>query len=306
MDLTQAIAEVKDPAELASLASAVAAQLAGAVFAASTEGQLLEAAEVLERANRRFDGANSALLAEISDRGAYRKAGFLSVHAFLAGGLRLGGGEARRRRIATEGIACLSNLQGETLPPAFPTTAEAVADGAIGTEHVVEIDAVMRKIPAAVDPATRAGAEAQLAEVARDLTPSGVRAAGFRLLAHLDPDGALTDERDRQRLRGFGLGGQDQRLMSKVRGYLTPQLRARLEVTLESWAKPGMNNPADPASPREAAETADPAALAAAAERDDRALGQRQHDALLALLEAEQALRPGAGRALSSELVITV
>ncbi|MGB6125341.1 MAG: DUF222 domain-containing protein, partial [Gordonia sp. (in: high G+C Gram-positive bacteria)] len=175
MDLTQAIAEVKDPAELASLASAVAAQLASAVFAASTEGQLLETAEVLERANRRFDGANSALLAEISDRGAYRKAGFLSVHAFLAGGLRLGDGEARRRRIATEGIACLSNLQGETLPPAFPATAEAVADGAIGTDHVVEIDAVMRKIPAAVDPQVRAGAEAQLAEVARDLTPAGVR-----------------------------------------------------------------------------------------------------------------------------------
>ncbi|MGB3602549.1 MAG: DUF222 domain-containing protein, partial [Gordonia sp. (in: high G+C Gram-positive bacteria)] len=192
------------------------------------------------------------------------------------------------------------------LPPVFPATAQAVADGAISADHVVEIDAVMRKIPAAADRATRAGAEAQLAEVARDLTPAGVRTAGHRLLAHLDPDGALTDERDRQRLRQFGLGGQDQRLMSKVRGYLTPELRARFEVMFDSWAKPGMNNPADPASPRGAAEAADPAALAAAAERDDRSIGQRQHDALLALLEAEQALRPGAGRALSSELVITV
>ncbi|MGB6038856.1 MAG: HNH endonuclease, partial [Gordonia sp. (in: high G+C Gram-positive bacteria)] len=72
MDLTQAIAEMADPAELAVVIDAAMTQLAGAVFAGSTEGQLLETAEVLERANRRFDGANSALLAEISDRGAYR------------------------------------------------------------------------------------------------------------------------------------------------------------------------------------------------------------------------------------------
>ncbi|MGB3303600.1 MAG: DUF222 domain-containing protein, partial [Gordonia sp. (in: high G+C Gram-positive bacteria)] len=178
MDLTQAIAELADPAELAVVIDAAMTQLAGAVFTASTEGQLLETAEVLERANRRFDGANSALLAEISDRGAYRKAGFLSLHAFLAGGLRLGDGEAKRRRITGAGIARLANLQGEALPPVFPATAQAVADGAISADHVVEIDAVMRKIPAAADRATRAGAEAQLAEVARDLTPSGVRTAG--------------------------------------------------------------------------------------------------------------------------------
>ncbi|MGB3602690.1 MAG: HNH endonuclease, partial [Gordonia sp. (in: high G+C Gram-positive bacteria)] len=62
MDLNQAVAEL-GPAELAELAGTVATHLAGSVFTASTEGQLLETAEVLERANRRFDGATSALLA---------------------------------------------------------------------------------------------------------------------------------------------------------------------------------------------------------------------------------------------------
>ncbi|MGB3886247.1 DUF222 domain-containing protein, partial [Gordonia sp. (in: high G+C Gram-positive bacteria)] len=171
MDLNQAVAEL-GPAELAELAGTVATHLAGSVFTASTEGQLLETAEILERANRRFDGATSALLAEISDRSAYRKAGFLSLHAYLAGGLRLGDGEAKRRRITGAGIARLANLQGETLAPVFPATAEAVADGAIGADHVVVIDEVMRKIPSAVDPQVRAGAESRLAEVARDLTPA--------------------------------------------------------------------------------------------------------------------------------------
>ncbi|MGB3887575.1 MAG: HNH endonuclease, partial [Gordonia sp. (in: high G+C Gram-positive bacteria)] len=115
MAANQAVALPDDPAELAALSEAVIAKLATAAFTASTEGQLLETAEILERANRRFDGATSALLAEISDRSAYRKAGFLSLHAYLAGGLRLGDGEAKRRRITGAGIARLANLQGETL-----------------------------------------------------------------------------------------------------------------------------------------------------------------------------------------------
>lgn len=295
-----------DPGELAEVIDMAVAKLAAAAFTASTEDQLLATAEVLERTHRRFDGVDAALYVEISDRGAYSKAGFFSLHGYLAGGLRLGDSEAKRRRLSVGAIGSFSNLQGQTLPPARPATAEAVADGAIGADHVVEIDAIMDKIPASVDPEVKAGAEAQLALVARDLTPNGVRAAGWRLLAHLDPDGSLTEDRDRKRFRTFGLGRQDRQLMSKVRASLTPELRARFEVMFESWAAPGMNNPDDPDSPRGALEAADPATVAAAAERDDRSFGQRQHDALLALLEAEQALRPGAGRRLSSELVITV
>ncbi|WP_347958157.1 DUF222 domain-containing protein, partial [Gordonia aichiensis] len=77
--------------------------------------------------------------------------------------------------------------------------------------------------------------EAQLAAVARDLTPDGVRMAGVRLLAHLDPDGQLTDDRDRRRRRGVALMPQGRDLMSKVRALLTPALRAEMEIMLQSW-----------------------------------------------------------------------
>ena len=64
--------------------------------------------------------------------------------------------------------------------------------------------------------------------------------------------------------------------------------------------------PDDPESPRGAAEAADPAALAAAAERDTRTPAQRNHDALLAILQAAHAASGLAGRSLSTELVVTV
>ncbi|WP_298446228.1 DUF222 domain-containing protein, partial [Gordonia sp. (in: high G+C Gram-positive bacteria)] len=62
-------------------------------------------------------------------------------------------------------------------------------------------------------------------------------------------------------------------------------LRAEFEVMFTQWAAPGMNNPNDPDSPHGAADQPglEPAVLAAAAERDTRQLGRRQHDALSAL-----------------------
>ncbi|WP_346077830.1 HNH endonuclease signature motif containing protein, partial [Gordonia cholesterolivorans] len=110
--------------------------------------------------------------------------------------------------------------------------------------------------------------------------------------------------RDRKRLRGFTILPQDLRLMSKVRGYLTPALRAEMEAALPSWAAPGMNNPDDPDSPSGTVESADPAALAAAVERDTRTPGQRTHDGLQALLRASRTGAGGGRR--SGDLVITI
>ncbi|ALG86794.1 HNH endonuclease signature motif containing protein [Gordonia phthalatica] len=296
----------EDPVALAALMDQVAAKFAAAPFAAVTEDQLVTTAEVMESARRRLDGADAALLVEISDRNAVRKVGLFSLHQFLAQHLRVGDGEAKRRRIAAEAIGQFSSLTGATLDPALPATATAVADGAIGGGHVREIAAVMDRIPSAVDAETRGRAEAQLAAIARDLSPAGVAQAGHRLLAHLDPDGQVTDERDRARRRGLTLMPQDRQLMSKVRAQLSPELRANLEVMLGQWAAPGMNNPDDPESPRGAADLADPAVLAAAAERDTRTAGQRNHDALLAILRTAHAASGVPAGKLSTELVVTV
>ena len=60
----------------------------------------------------------------------------------------------------------------------------------------------MRKIPADVDPADREAAEATLAHYAREYDPSSLRDLGARILAHLDPDGTITDDRVLVRKKG--------------------------------------------------------------------------------------------------------
>ena len=75
------------------------------------------------------------------------------------------------------------------------------------------------------------------------LDPWELRKAGIALLSYLDPDGSLTDDRDRAGHRRLSLAPQDRQLMSKLTGQLTPALRAKFELVLANYAAPGMNNP---------------------------------------------------------------
>ncbi|UQE76861.1 HNH endonuclease [Gordonia sp. PP30] len=297
------------PAELVAVSVAVEESLAGAPWGALSEDGLLDLLESRERARRTGVGVDAALLVEISDRGACQRAGYSTVHQLLTQGLRIGEGESRRRRVVAASIGRFTAMTGERLDPKFPATAAAVADGAIGETHVSVIEEVMDKIPSAVDPAERAKAEAMLADAARTLNPGGVLMVGNRILAHLDPDGTLTDDQDRAEQAKFRLCAQDRQLMTAVQARMTPQLRAEFEVVFTGWAAPGMNNPDDPDSPYGAADQPglDPAVLAAAAERDDRLLGRRQHDALLALLAwANAQFSFAKPDSLRNQIVVTV
>ncbi|MFC0315647.1 DUF222 domain-containing protein [Gordonia phosphorivorans] len=297
------------PEQLLAVQDAAEKRLQGAALARENEDGLLDLLETRERTLAARQVFDAALYVELSDRGAYRKAGFVSPFALFSGGLRLGEGEAHRRARLAIAIGRFTAMTGERLEPVLAATEAAVADGEIGRENVLVIAEVMEKVPAAATPDDRTKAEAMLAEAAKTLGPNGVGTVGNRILAWLDPDGELSDDTDRRRQRSFSLQGQDRQLMSKVRARLTPAARARLEVTLAQWAAPGMNNPDDPASPRGAADQPglDPTVIAEAAERDDRTLTQRQHDALQALMEWERAQTGVAPNgSLSSELVITV
>ena len=69
-----------------------------------------------------------------------------------------------------------------------------------------------------------------------------------RFAAHLDlflnPDGNFSDD-DRARRRGITVGPQGPDGMSRLSGWLNPELRAGLDAVLAKWAAPGMCNPAD-------------------------------------------------------------
>ncbi|GED98205.1 DUF222 domain-containing protein [Gordonia crocea] len=283
----------ESPVELVALLGATVQRLGSAVWAAETEDDLLVAARGLESARRAQLGVDAQLFTEISDRSAYARDGFTHPILWLAKGLRLGRSEAKRRARRAEKIARLTGMTGETMAPKFPATAAAVAAGTISGAHVDEIADVMRRVPCVVPEDVVARVEEDLAAMATTLTPQELRKAGIALLNYLDPDGALSEERDRSRNRSLSIGAQDIRLMSKLTANLTPTVRAKFELILANWAAPGMNNPDDDPSLRLTGSAADldtadevvAERVAQARRRDHRSPEQRNHDALEAMCD---------------------
>ena len=100
----------------------------------------------------------------------------------------------------------------------------------------------------------------------------------------LNPDGNFTDE-DRARRRGVTIGPQGPDGMSRLSGWLDPELRAGLDAVLAKWAAPGMCNPADekPTIEGEPSEEA--------IDADCRSAAQRNHDALNAMVRSHADVR---------------
>ncbi|GAB11481.1 hypothetical protein GOARA_074_00010, partial [Gordonia araii NBRC 100433] len=288
------IALPDSPLELLRLVDAAQAKLTSAVWPAVTEDDLLTAARLIERSRCRAEGVAAQLFAEINIRDAHTRDGFTHPMTWLAKGLRLGRSEAKKRYRRAEKIARLNAASGETLAPKHPATAAAVADGAIAGQHVDVIREIMGKLPWSLPDDVESQAEADLAAMARELTPQELHKAGLALLAYLDPDGSLSDERDRARRRGLTLSPQGTDLMSHLTADLPPIVRAKLDLFLANWAAPGMNNPDDTNAerldgPLAAHDTDDQVAqesLSGARARDHRTPEQRNIDAFEAMLDA--------------------
>ncbi|NNG98112.1 DUF222 domain-containing protein [Gordonia araii] len=282
----------ESPLELVRLADAALAKAASAPLSAVTEDGLLETARISERLRRRQVGFDAQLLTEVNDRGAHEREGFVRLSTWLSHGLRLGRSEARRRYGQAQKIAKLTGMTGQTLPPALPATAAAVTAGDIGHQHVAVIMAVMRELPHSLPAEVKESAEADLAGMAAQLAPGELSRAGRRLVELLDPDGRLTDETDRQRVRSLFIGIQDRQTMTDLTGRLTPVVRAKFELLLANWAVAGMNNPDDPQAERLFGSVEDVAdtdeareRLTRARQRDHRSIAQRNHDAFEAFLD---------------------
>jgi len=250
----------------------------------NTSAEVVEVAGEHERAVRRMAWSGHRRVMDVSDRDAFRLVGDTSVHSFLTTRLRVT--QPRKRIAEMAAVARHFSVYGELLQPKRPYLAEAVAQGAVGADHVHAVLDTLDKIPAAIPADVVEAAERDMVDYAREFTPKEITALGTRVLAHLDPDGTLTDDSDRARRRGVSLGRQDSQLMSKLSGQLDPLTRAMFDTVLTAWAVKGMNNPADETPLQGSKDDVSAEELAAAAERDDRCPAQRNHDAFRALLRA--------------------
>ncbi len=293
---------------LVALDAAVEGLSADSLTGLSDAG-VVEALQRLETVLRKASAVGNRLVVESVERSLPGNLACRSINDFLISTLRISAGDAARRVKIANTVGTWHTLSGEETEPGLPATAAASRDGEIGADHVAAIAAVMRKIPATVDPDATAVAEQILADAARATTPEDVTKVGVRLLAHLNPDGEVPDERERKRRRGVRIGKQGTDLLSPISGLLDPELRALLEPVLAKLARPGMNNPDDPGSPCGDVESPalDRDALAQAAARDTRSVQQRNHDGLkVALRQILSSGVLGSHRGLPVTAIITL
>ena len=286
---------------LYALLGQVVDQIAVAESSGLSDAQVIEVAEAHELIARRLWGIGHRRVMDVSDRGAFTKTGHKSIRQFMDDRLRIT--DLRGRVAAMDAICAKYSMQGERLTPKHPYLADAVAEGALGPSHVTAVLEALDKIPAAVIPEKKQAAEMLLVDAARSCTPTQIGKVGQKILGYLDPDGSLTEDRDRARRRGIRLSPQDAQLMSKITGHLDPVTRAmflgssshvracepeayRDHMVLAAWAAKGMNNPADEVPLVGPVDGVDEQQVAEAAKRDDRSPEQRNHDALKAILRA--------------------
>ncbi|OBK25961.1 hypothetical protein A5634_25295 [Mycobacterium asiaticum] len=192
----------------------------------------------------------------------------------IADRLHITRAEARHRVADADDLGPRRALTGEPLPAKLTATAAAHLAGEIGDGHIKVIRTFLDKLPAGVDPGTREAAEQQLAGLATSRRPDDLHGLAQQLMDWLNPDGNFTDE-DRARKRGITMGKQESDGLSRISGYVDPELRATLEAIEAKLGAPGQCNRDDenPVVDDEPSEEA--------ARKDLRSKAQRFHDALL-------------------------
>jgi len=239
---------------------------------------LLHLAALTEKTIRRHTVVSHDVSHQLGQRTVGEIGG--SAGKVLADWLRISPAEARRRARVTEPLTERTTLTGERLAPAQPAAAEAWRAGALDSEHLRVIQRFLADLPFDVTDAEREKAEAFLAEQARLLRPDQLAKVADRLAVTLNPDGTFSEE-DRARRRGFTWAPQRTDGVSVGKLVATPELRSMLEAWFAKFAGFGMCNPADQTA------VVDGEPVQAQADADTRSLGQRQHDALAALVRGQ-------------------
>ncbi|GAB2551194.1 HNH endonuclease signature motif containing protein [Nocardia heshunensis] len=255
----------------------------------------------LETCKRQLSALDSPLIIEIANRGLAQSTGAGSLKEFLRQTLGLSRYDAAGRVKITEACGEFLTSTGKPRPVALSATAEAYESGAISRDHVRHLVEVMTHLPADIAPEAYAETEQHLLEHCLTGHPDDLPKIGREILARLDPEGTVISDADRRRRRGITIGRPGVDGMSKIEGWLTPELRAYLDAFLAKYARPGMCNLDDAEPLALSVKSIDSKVLDDAARRDRRDAGQRTHDALYALLQPAAPAAPGKCAAESGE-----
>ncbi|MFE3190959.1 DUF222 domain-containing protein [Nocardia sp. NPDC059240] len=239
----------------------------------------------LESCKRQLSALDSRLIIEIGERGLSQSSGAGAVVPFLRETLGLSRYDAAGRVKIARSCGELLDATGKPRADTLSATAEAYEAGDISRDHARNIVEVMTHLPADLPAETYAETEQHLVEHCLTGQPDDLPKMGREILARLDPDGTVISDADRRRRRGLTLARPGVDGMSKVEGWLTPELRAYLDAFFAKYARPGMCNLDDIEPLALSAKSFDSKTLEAAARRDRRDTAQRTHDALFALLQ---------------------
>jgi len=256
---------------------AAAAELLERSFEEFTHLELVELLGELETVTWQLPTIGHQVIARLQREASPVELGAKSLKSVLVQRLRISGKEAKRRLAEAKELGRRTALNGEPLDPLLAPTATAQGNGSIGPEHVAEIRSFLDKLPAWVDPEVRELSEKTLVVVGSSTGPEEVKKAAEKLAAAIDQDGPEPDDRDRARKRSMTIGPQQADGMSRITGLLDPEARAVIEPILAKYGAPGMCNPEDH-EPRTSGTPSQEQI-----DNDTRNLGQRNHDAWIAI-----------------------
>ncbi|QIS10809.1 DUF222 domain-containing protein [Nocardia arthritidis] len=203
-----------------------------------SDDELIQLVRDTECLKRRIAAREHELSAQLTQRAIPARTGAGGLTRFLTETLLISRAEASARTRAAEELGPRIDMAGEVHPPLLPATAAALAEGAISADHARKIAAVLKRVPGSVHNPEFEATETLLAGLARTLCADDIPAVGDKVLAYLDPDGKLTDDRDRARVRGVSVGRQRPDGMSALTGAMTPPCE---RCGIRSWPNtPGL------------------------------------------------------------------
>jgi uncharacterized protein DUF222/HNH endonuclease len=289
--------------------SAVEATSPQSTMAARSDAELREVIRQTEATMRAAMATQLLAIAEAEHRGLYAEHSARKTEVWLQEMLNIAPGEAKSRTLVARKCTERITLQGITVPAELPATAESIASGAITLQHArVIVDGIRRLIPVTTI-AQQDQAEAMLAGYAAEFPPHHLARLAERIRFYFDQDGAFREEETQRKIRELNYGTAADG-MTVINARLDRETGAKFRAAIEPLAapRPAADGEPDPRTPGQRNADALDALLdiALASDRLPRSGGQRPHIAItIDFDDLKRGLRSFTGDGLPGTLTAT-